>query len=185
MLPIVSTIVVALAAALVIRVITRPDSWQVERSAVINAPPERVYSLLVDFHEWPQWSPWEKLDPAMQRTFSGAERGVGAAYAWSGNRKAGEGRMEITAAEPPRHVRLQIVFLKPFRAENRIDFELTPRATATEVRWSMEGQNTLGSKVMQSVMNMERLVGGDFERGLMNLKAAAESPRTLGTSSPA
>lgn len=182
MLPIVSTVVVALVAALVIRVITRPDSMKIERSAVIDAPPERVYSLLVNFRQWKRWSPWEELDPAMERTFSGAEQGKGSVYAWSGNRKAGEGRMEIITAEPPHHLRLHIVFLKPFKAENTIDFTLTPQNGETQVRWSMEGQNTLGSKVMQSVVNMDRLVGRDFERGLANLRTEAESSHPAGTS---
>lgn len=183
MLTIVSTVVVALLAALGIRVITRPDSTTIERSAVIDAPPERVYPLLADFREWRRWSPWEHLDPAMERTFSGADRGVGAVYAWAGNRKAGEGRMEMTAADPPRHVGLHIEFLKPFKAENEIDFNLTPRNGGTEVRWTMAGRNTLGLKVMQSMMNMDRLVGRDFERGLANLRTAVESPGSEGSPS--
>lgn len=176
MLTILSAAVALLVIGFVARVLTRPDSFRVERSAVISAPADRIYPLLTDFHQWPRWSPWEKLDPAMQRNFSGANEGPGAVYAWSGNKKAGEGRMEITAAEPPRSLEIQLEFIRPFPARNRIDFTLTPEGDRTRIVWGMQGRNNLGSKVMQAVINMDRLVGGDFDRGLANLKELAEGP---------
>ena len=173
MIPLLLTVGIGAAAAFAIRVATRPDVFRVERSTVIDAPPERIYPLLTDFREWRRWSPWEGLDPDLQRTYSGAENGRGAVYQWSGNRKAGAGRMEIVEADPPRRLLLKLDFLKPFESHNTTEFLLTPRGGGTEVRWVMEGPNTTGSKVMQSVVSMDRLVGRDFERGLEGLRRGA------------
>lgn len=175
MLPILLTVGVGVVAALAIRVATRPDTFRVERTTVIHAPPERVYTLIADFHQWSRWSPWEKIDPEMKRSFSGTERDVGAVYEWSGNRKAGQGRMEITEAEPPRRVVIKLDFIKPFESHNLTEFTLTPTDGATKVVWAMHGPNTTSAKVMQSVISMDRMVGGDFERGLANMKSAAEA----------
>ena len=175
MLTTVAIIAGVAIAAFGARVATRPDTFRVRRTATINAPPERVYPFLEDFHRWSAWSPWEKLDPEMKRTFSGAERGPGAVYAWEGNSKAGQGRMEITEAVPSRRVSLKLDFVKPFPSHNVIDFTLEPRSGATEIVWDMHGPNTTTSKLMQSVISMDKMVGKDFEAGLANLKRAAES----------
>lgn len=150
------------------------DTFTIERSTTIDAPPAAVYALVADFHQWGQWSPWEDLDPQMQRTFSGAESGTGAVYEWSGNRKAGAGRMEITEADAPSQVVVDLQFLKPFKAHNTTTFTFTQEAGATAVRWTMTGPKTFLTKVMGIFKSMDAMVGPDFEKGLAQLKAAAE-----------
>ena len=152
---------------------TRPDSFRVERSAQISAPPEKILSLVNDFHQWSAWSPYEKLDPAMKRTFAGAAAGKGAVYEWEGNSKAGQGRMQIITAAPTRTA-IQLDFIKPFRAHNIAAFTAQPLGDATRVTWSMEGPSPFITKVLGLFVNMDRMIGGDFETGLANLKAAAE-----------
>jgi uncharacterized protein YndB with AHSA1/START domain len=167
--------VVAIVGVLVYAA-TKPNTFRVERAISVNAPPERIFAFLSDFHNWPTWSPWEKMDPAMARTYSGAPTGVGAAYAWDGNKKVGAGRMEIVEASPPTRLGLKLDFSRPFEAHNRVDFTLIPEGQATRVVWAMSGPAPYIAKVMGVVMNMDRMVGKDFERGLANLKAAAERP---------
>jgi hypothetical protein len=150
------------------------SAFEVSRSTSISADPARVHGLVNDFHEWPKWSPWEDLDPAMQRTYSGAESGVGAHYAWDGNRKAGQGSMEITSSTPER-IALTVIFLKPFKATNDIEFSLLPTADGTEVTWTMRGVQKGLMAVIGKVMPMDRMVGKDFEKGLARLKVAAET----------
>jgi uncharacterized protein YndB with AHSA1/START domain len=153
------------------------STYTVERSATIAAPPEEVYSHLTDFHEWSKWSPWEDVDPAMQRSFSGAESGTGAAYSWSGNRKAGKGQMKITNTQAPNKVDIALDFEKPFKSSNTITFQLTPiNESATKVRWTMVGPKTLMTKIMGVFTSMDKMVGPDFERGLARLKTLLEAP---------
>ena len=154
---------------------TRPDSFRVERMALIKAPPETIHPFIADFRQWPQWSPWEKLDPNMQRTFTGPQRGVGAGYAWKGNGKAGEGRMEIVESRPSERVVLKLEFIKPFPATNTTTFTLAPKDGGTEVVWTMEGENTFMGKVFSVFTDMDRLIGKDFEEGLENLDRATKS----------
>ncbi len=151
----------------------RPNTFRVQRSAAINAPPETIYPLIADFRAWNGWSPWEKLEPGMNRTFSGAASGTGAVYAWAG-KKVGAGRMEITGAAPPSRITIKLDFLKPFEAHNTTTFTLQPRGGATEVTWTMEGPSPFINKVMGVVMNMDRMIGKSFEEGLATLKAMAE-----------
>jgi len=148
-------------------------TFTVERSASIAAPPQTVYDLLVDFHKWPQWSPWEELDPGMERTHSGAEAGAGAKYAWSGNRKAGQGDMTITDAQAPSKVQIALNFVKPFKSSNTTMFTLTPEAEGTKVLWSMIGPRPLMMRIFGFVFNMDKMVGKDFEKGLAKLQQAA------------
>ena len=148
-------------------------TFTVERSASIAAPPQTVYDLVVDFHEWPQWSPWEELDPDMERTHSGADSGVGAKYAWSGNRKAGRGDMTITDAQPPSKVQIALNFVKPFKSSNTTTFTLTPEGEGTEVLWSMTGPRPLLMRIFGFVFDMDKMVGKDFEKGLAGLQKAA------------
>lgn len=151
----------------------KPPALHVQRSARIEASPEAVFALLDDFREWRGWSPFEKLDPGMRRTFSGAESGVGAGYAWSGNRKAGEGRMLIVEAVPGSRLRIQLDFTRPFRAHHTAEFTLEEQGGAVQVTWSMDGPGCL----MGAVLDMDRLIGRDFEAGLANLKRLAETPQ--------
>jgi uncharacterized protein YndB with AHSA1/START domain len=155
------------------------NTYTVERSATIAAEPERIYSRIADFHQWMDWSPWEDLDPDQERTFSGAESGPGAKYAWSGNRKAGRGRMEITSAQQPTDVQIALEFEKPFKSSNTIEFLLSPEAAGrTKVRWKMTGPKTLATKVMGLFTSMDKMIGPDFEKGLARLKDAVEAPST-------
>jgi carbon monoxide dehydrogenase subunit G len=154
---------------------TKPDTFRVQRSTSIKAPPEKIYAFIDDFHRWGTWSPYEKLDPAMQRTYSGAARGAGAVYEWDGNSKAGKGRMEITDAPAPAKVTIKLDFAKPMEAHNVAEFTLEPRGDSTQVTWSMAGPTPYFAKVIHVFFSMDRMVGKDFETGLANLKALAES----------
>lgn len=156
---------------------TRPDSFTVRRSAQIEAPPERIYALIDDFTRWRDWSPWERKDPAMKRSFSGPSSGKGAAYAWDGNKNVGQGRMEIAHAAAPSRLTLKLDFVRPFEAHNQVDFALEPRGKATQVVWSMHGPMPFVSKVIGVFIDMDRMIGTDFEAGLANLKAVAEKER--------
>ena len=164
-----------LAVAVVLVLASRkPDTFSVHRSATIKAPPEKIYPLIADFRNWGPWSPWEKKDPAMKRSFSGAESGKGATYAWEGNKDVGKGSMTLVDADPPKRVALNLDFEKPFEAHNRVTFALTPKGDTTEVVWSMDGPTPFIGKIMHVFIDMDRMVGSDFEAGLANLKAAAE-----------
>ena len=151
------------------------DTYTVERSTTINASPSEVYSHMIDFHNWAAWSPWDELDPGMSKTYSGAESGVGAHYAWSGSRKVGQGSMEITDAKADSEILIDLEFLKPFKASNKTVFTLTPDGQGTNVSWAMTGKNTLMTRIMGIFRSMDSMVGPDFEKGLAKLKAVAES----------
>ena len=153
---------------------TRPDTLRVQRSATIKAPPDKIYPLITDLRRWSAWSPWEKKDPAMKRSFGGADSGKGAVYAWQGNRDVGEGRMEIVEATPPSKVAIQLDFIKPLEGHNVAEFTLTPRGEATEVMWVMYGPTPFIGKMLGVFMNMDAMIGSDFEAGLASLKVAAE-----------
>jgi len=167
-----------LLIVLAIAIATRPDTFRIERSALISAPAEAVFGLVNDFHKWPQWSPWEKLDPNMTRTFSGANAGVGAVYSWSGNSKAGEGSMRIKDSNPSQRIALDLDFVRPFKASNVSEFTFTPSAGGVQVTWVLTGVNTIPSKAFSLVANMDKLVGKDFEQGLGNLKSVSETDGT-------
>ena len=153
---------------------TKPDTFSVQRSASIKAPPEKIFAVINDFHRWPEWSPWEKLDPAMKRTQSGAASGKGAVYAWEGNSKAGDGRMEIIESTPASKVGIQLDFIKPFEGHNIAEFTFAPESDATRVTWTMHGPTPFVSKVMQVFVSMDTMIGKDFEAGLANLKTLTE-----------
>ena len=154
------------------------DTYTVERSTIINAQPEIVYAQIVDFHRWAAWSPWEDLDPDMTRTFTGSESGTGAACAWKGNRKVGEGRMQITDAADASRVEVALDFLKPFKASSTNTFDLTPEDDGPRVTWTMTGSKTLMIKIFGLFKNMDKMVGPDFEKGLKQLKAVTEQQDT-------
>src|SRR6185436_2103943 len=139
--------VVVLIAALLAYAATRPDTFRVERSASIKAPPEKIFPLINDFHKWDAWSPWEKMDPAMKRTHSGAASGKGAVYEWEGNDKVGKGRMEIAESSPPSKVAIKLDFLKPFEAHNTAEFTLEGKGDSTNVKWAMYGPSPYITKL--------------------------------------
>lgn len=174
MIYLIVAVVVAIVALLVVASL-KPNTFSVERSIRVKAPAERVFVEVNDFHRWTAWSPWEGLDANLQRNYSGADAGVGAVYAWQGNQKAGQGRMEIKQATAPSFIQIQLDFLKPFEAHNTVDFSFQTVGDATEVTWKMYGPANFMSKLMGTVMSMDKLVGKDFEKGLSALKQVAEA----------
>lgn len=173
----VALILWALLAAIVLLLVLaalRPDSFRIERSALVPASPARVAALINDFHQWVQWSPWEKIDPSMQRSYSGTGSGVGAVYNWTGNGKAGAGRMEITDSSESRIV-IRIDFFKPFAASNTVEFTLQAQAEGTHVTWAMFGPSPFVSKLMGLVFNIDKMVGKDFEKGLASMQALVKA----------
>jgi hypothetical protein len=152
------------------------DMYTVARSTTINAPAETIYEQIVDFHNWQAWSPWDHLDPDMQRTYSGPASGVGASYAWTGNRKVGEGRMKITEAAEQASVQIALDFLKPFKSSSTTTFNLQPKGESTEVTWTMTGPKTLMTRIMGIYKSMDKMIGPDLEKGLTQLKGATEQP---------
>lgn len=167
-------IIALLVAGLLIYAATKPDTFRIERSITIKAPPEKVHALINNFDAWANWSPWEKKDPAMTRTRSGPPAGQGAVYAWDGNKNVGRGRMEITGSTAPSHVLIKLDFISPFEAHNVAEFTIAPLAGGTQVTWAMYGPSPYLSKLMTTFFSMEAMVGPDFEAGLASLKALAE-----------
>ena len=177
MLEIIAIIAVVLAVAIAIVLIlaaTRPDTFKVQRAATIKAPPEKIFAVISDFHQWGSWSPWENRDPAMQRSFSGANSGRGAVYAWDGNKNVGSGRMEILDVSVPSKIVIKLDFLKPFEAHNTAEFTMLPQGDATNLTWAMHGPLVFMAKVMHVFINMDKMIGKDFEAGLANLKKLTE-----------
>jgi len=175
MFKIITLVVVVLLVAVLVYAATKPDTFRVRRATSINAPPEKIFALINDYHSWGSWSPYEKLDPTMKRTYSGAANGRGAVYEWEGNSKAGKGRMEITDTAPPSKVTINLDFVKPFEAHNIVEFTLEPTGDSTNVTWAMHGPTPYVAKIMHVFLNMDRMVGKDFETGLANLKTVAET----------
>ncbi|MDE2600483.1 MAG: SRPBCC family protein [Rhodocyclaceae bacterium] len=171
----ISLLALGIIVGLLIAAAMKPDEFRVKRSIRIQAPPERVFPLLNDLHAFTAWSPYEKLDPAMQRTYSGAASGKGAVYAWSGNDKVGVGRMEIVNVTPPESVLIQLDFKEPFEAHNTAAFTLKPEGDGTTVTWAMLGPAPFVSKLMSLFFSMDAMIGKDFEAGLANLKRIAET----------
>jgi len=169
-------VLLVIVAALAAYVATRPSEFRLARSAVIAAPPEIVFANLDDFRRWEAWSPWEKLDPSMQREFEGPSSGVGASYHWVANEEVGEGRMTITESRPPQRLAIRLEFVRPFAATNQVAFELSPHvAGTTSIDWSMAGENGFLGKAIGLVVDTDELVGADFEKGLAALKQASEA----------
>lgn len=155
---------------------TRPAEYTVTRSKTMAASPEAIYANVSDFRRWRQWSPWENRDPAMTREFSGAPSGTGAKYAWAGNGEVGEGRMTITDARPAERVAILLEFLKPFEATSTTEIRMAPSGTGTNVEWTMSGKNNFMAKGMSLFMNMDKMIGNDFEAGLEKLASVSEIP---------
>jgi uncharacterized protein YndB with AHSA1/START domain len=170
----IAIVVVVLIAAVLVFAATKPDTFRVERAMSIKAPPEKVFALIDDFQRWGSWSAWEKVDPAMKRTYSGAATGKGAVYAWEGDGSIGAGRMEITEASPPSKVTIQLDFLKPIEGHNVAEFTLDAKGDSTNVTWAMHGPNRYIGKVISIFLSMDRMIGEKFEQSLVNLKSIAE-----------
>src|SRR6476620_7925045 len=172
-LGVVAVIVVALVIIMTMAA-SKPDTFRVERTATIKADPGKVFSSINDFHNWAAWSPFEKLDPEMQKTLSGAASGKGAVYEWKGNSKAGAGRMEILESTAPSKIVIKLDFLKPFEGHNTSEFTMSPRGNTTEVSWAVYGPSPFMMKIMHVFMNMDQMMGKDFETGLASLKTVSE-----------
>ena len=168
-------LIVAVVLCVLVLAASKPDTYTIERSATIAAAPEQVFPFVNDFHQWTQWSPWEHLDPNLKRSYDGPASGQGAIYSWTGNDKVGEGKMTITESMPASKVGIQLEFIKPFASTNQTTFDFVPSGAGTQVVWKMSGNNNYMSKVMTVFMNMDQMVGKDFEQGLANLGAAAEA----------
>jgi hypothetical protein len=174
---IVIFVVVALAvliAGVLIYAATKPDTFRVQRATSIKAPPDKIFPLISDLRGWGAWSPYEKKDPAMKRTYGGAASGKGAVYALEGNKNVGSGRMEITDTSPPSKIVIKLDFIRPFEGHNIAEFTLEPKGDATNVTWVMHGPAPFVSKIMQVFIDMDRMIGKDFEDGLSNLRTVAE-----------
>ena len=171
-------ILIALAVIVIVLVILialQPATFRITRSTVITAPVAKVFEQVNDLHKWDGWSPWAKLDPNMKTTHEGAPAGTGAIYSWAGNSDVGEGRMTLTESQPNELVRIKLEFIKPFAATNTTEFVFKPEADKTMVTWSMFGTNNFMAKAFGLFMNMDKMVGGDFEKGLAQLKSVAET----------
>ena len=167
--------VLAIAVAIIlILAATKPNTFSVRRATTVKAPPDKIFGLINDFHQWGTWSPYENKDPAMKRTYTGAERGKGAVYAWDGNKNVGSGRMEILDALEPSKIVIRLDFFTPFEAHNTAEFTMLPQGDATNVTWLMHGPAPFMSKMMQVFINMDNMIGKDFETGLANLKRLTE-----------
>lgn len=165
----------ALLLAFVALVATRPDTFTVQRDATLPVMPDVAFALVNDFHRWPEWSPWDKRDPNQKTTHSGAEAGTGAVYAWVGNDDVGEGRMTIEESKVNELVRINLEFMRPMQSASITTFTFKPVEGGTQVTWNMSGPHNFMSKAMCLFMDMDQMVGKDFERGLASLKTAAEA----------
>ena len=152
----------------------RPNEFSIVRSADYHTSPDKIFTQLNDFKNWKTWSPWEAMDPNMNRSYSGATSGKGAKYAWVGNKKVGEGNMEITRSSPSTSLELNLNFLKPFKASNITEFTILPKGEVTKLIWEMRGPSPLMMKIMHLFVDMDAMVGKDFERGLENLRGVVE-----------
>jgi len=169
------SIIAAVVVLFVIVVAQQPRTFRVVRNTTIAAPPAAVFVRVNDLHEWEAWSPWQKIDPAMTQTYDGPPAGVGSSMWWSGDKKVGQGRMTITESRPDDFVRLRLEFIRPFKATNNVEFTLQPQADQTLVTWAMTGERNFFFKAFGLFMSMEKMVGGDFERGLAQLKSVTET----------
>ncbi len=174
LIAIVAVVLVLAIAIVLILAATKPDTFGVQRAALVKATPEKIFPLISDFHQWGSWSPYEHKDPAMKRAFSGAASGKGAVYAWDGNKNIGSGRMEILDASAPSKIVIKLDFFTPLEGHNTAEFTMLPQGDATKLTWLMHGPAPFIGKIMHVFINMDRMIGKDFEIGLANLKALTE-----------
>jgi hypothetical protein len=166
--------VVVVIAVILILASRQPDDFTLQRSTLIKAKPEKVFAQINDFHNWGAWDPWAKMDPSMKVTFSGAANGKGAQYAWEGNGQVGSGSMEIVESTVPTKVDIQLNFLKPMKGQDTATFTLQPQGDSTQVTWAMAGKVPFIGKIFHLFMNMDKMVGSQFDKGLADLKAVSE-----------
>jgi uncharacterized protein YndB with AHSA1/START domain len=171
---IVAAVLIIAVVAVLAYAATKPDTFRVQRTASVKAPPEKLFALINDLHGWRTWSPYEKKDPAMKRSFAGPASGKGAIYEWDGDSNVGKGRMEITNAVAPSKVVIKLDFFRPFEAHNTAEFTLQPKGDATDVTWAIYGPNLFVGKVMSIFIDMDKMIGKDFEDGLATLKTVSE-----------
>ena len=170
-------ILIALAVIVIVFVVIvamRPSEYRVARTVTIAAPAPAVFAQVNDFHKWDAWNPWAKMDPAMKQTYEGAPAGVGAIYTWPGTKEVGEGRMTLTESRPPELIRINLEFLKPFAATSTAEFTFRPDGNQTAVTWSMGGKVNFVAKVIHLFVDMDRMIGANFEKGLEDMKSVAE-----------
>jgi uncharacterized protein YndB with AHSA1/START domain len=163
---------------LIIFIAMQPGSFRIARSILISAPPQTVFNQITDFHKWDAWSPWLKMDPNVKQTYEGPSSGPGATYSWSGNKKIGAGRMTITDTQTPDLIRIKLEFFQPFAATNDTEFTFKPEANQTNLTWAMTGQRPFMMKAFGLIMNMDKLVGNDFQKGLASIKQISESSKS-------
>jgi Polyketide cyclase / dehydrase and lipid transport len=171
-------ILIAIAVIVIVFVVVvamQPSEFRVARSATVSAPPPAVFAQVNDFHKWEAWNPWGKIDPAMKQTYEGAPAGVGAIYTWVGNKNVGEGRMTLTESRPSDLIRIKLEFFKPFAGTNIAEFTFKPAGNQTAVTWSMAGKNNFMAKAIHLFMNMDKMIGGQFETGLAQMKSIVEA----------
>jgi len=175
MLKIIAIAVAVILAGILIYAATRPETFRIERSASVKAPPEKIFAQVSDLKAWAAWSPWEKKDPAMKRSYGAVASGKGATYAWNGNKDVGKGRMEIIEAAAPSKIVIKLDFFEPFEAHNTAEFAMSEKDGMTTVTWAMYGPANFISKLMGVFFNMDKMIGADFEAGLVNLKKISEN----------
>jgi Polyketide cyclase / dehydrase and lipid transport len=173
-------VVVVIVAVFAIVVALRPAHYHVERTANMNAPASVVFAQVNDFHKWEAWSPWAKLDPAMKQSYEGAPSGAGAIYTWAGNDQIGEGRMTITDSHPSDLIKIKLEFIRPWTATNATNFTFNSQGNQTAVKWTMDGDNNFMGKAFSLFMNMDKMIGDDFDKGLAQMKSVAEKAAVAG-----
>jgi hypothetical protein len=166
---------VVLIVTLVIVVVMQPEDFRITRSATFNASPSAVFAQVNDLHKWEGWSPWAKIDPNAKVSYTGSPEGVGASFSWAGNNDVGEGTMTITESRPIEYIKMDLAFLKPFKGNNLTEFTFKPQGDQTQITWTMSGKNNFISKAFGLIMNCDKMVGGQFEKGLASLKSIVES----------
>ena len=171
---IIAVVLAVVVAIILILAAVKPDTFSIQRATTVKAPPEKIFPLINDFHQWGTWSPYENKDPAMKRSYGGATAGKGAIYAWNGDKNVGSGRMEILDASIPSKIIIKLDFFTPFEAHNTAEFTMLPQGDATNLTWLMHGPAPFMAKIMHVFMNIDRMVGKDFEVGLANLKKLTE-----------
>src|SRR5262245_22831488 len=171
---IIAAVIAVLVIGLVVIAALQPSTFRVTRSAVMAAPPAAVFEQVNDFHKWRDWSPYDKRDPAMHRTYEGPQAGNGASYAWNGNNDVGEGRSTIIESRPNEVIRIKLEFLRPFKGISTAAFTFQPQGNQTAVTWSLIGNHNFIAKAIGLFLNMDKMIGGDFEQGLSNLKGVVE-----------
>jgi uncharacterized protein YndB with AHSA1/START domain len=171
---VIAAVMVLAIAVILILAATKPDRFSVQRATTVKAPAEKIFPLINDFRRWGSWSPYEHKDPVMKRSFSGAASGKGAVYAWDGNKNVGSGRMEILDATAPAKIVIKLDFFTPFEGHNTAEFTMLPQGDGTNLTWLMHGPAPFMAKIMHVFMNIDRMVGKDFEIGLANLKRLTE-----------